>query len=138
MVCLLLLTGCGNSSSAMSDTPPANPAPLAVPLAKPHQKLGVEMHHLNQQRDRSLVKQARQRELLVKDGLLVVQLAYEGAEDSVLQALQELQIPVLSTFPKFQRLDAGLRSYSDLDAVIGIGHVYRIEALTTPMSRAGE
>lgn len=110
-------------------------APLAAPLAKPHKKLGVEMSHLAQSRGASLLKQARQRELLVKEGHLLVQVAYEGREEDLVGLLEGQQIPILHRFSKFQRLDIGLRSYKDLDAVIGLGSIYRIEALSAPMSR---
>lgn len=131
-----LLTGCSaENRTATAEPMPDQPPPSAAPLAKPHQKLGVEMHHLSQQRTTSLVKQARQRELLVKEGMLLVQLAYEGSEEQVVAALESLGIPVVHRFPRFQRLDVSLRSYTDLDAVISLGSVYRIEALRVPMVR---
>lgn len=108
-------------------------APLAVPLARPHKKLGVEMSHLAQNRGASLIKQARLRELMVNSGHLHVQLAYEGREEELLGKLEALKIPVLHSFPRFQRLDVGLRTYKDLDAVITLGSVYRVEALSPPL-----
>ena len=46
-----------------AEGPNEGDSPLAAPLAKPHKKLGVEMHRLSQQRSPGLVKQARQRGL---------------------------------------------------------------------------
>ncbi len=109
---------------------------LAAPLAKPHRKLGVELNRLYHQRELSLLKGARQRQLLVKDGRLLVQIAYEGREEQLIADLDTLQIPILQQFPKFRRLDIGLRSYTELDAVIAMGSVYRIEALVIPLSRS--
>lgn len=131
-----LLSGCSaENRTATAEPMPDQPTSMAAPLAKPHQKLGVEMHHLSQQRTTSLVKQARQRQLLVKEGMLLVQLAYEGSEEQLVAALENLEIPVVHRFPRFQRLDVSLRSYTDLDAVISLGSVYRIEALRAPMVR---
>ena len=123
------------SAKSASDSP-KGATPLAAPLAKPHRKLGVELNSLYLQRELSLLKGARQRQLLVKDGRLLVQVAYEGREEQLISDLETLQIPILQKFPKFKRLDIGLRSYTELDAVIAMGGVYRIEALAIPLSRS--
>ncbi|HCS26886.1 MAG TPA: hypothetical protein DIW43_05505 [Spongiibacteraceae bacterium] len=134
-LCLTLAAACSVEEHAAKAGPSTATSPSAVPLAKPHKKLGVEMHHLSQQRSAGLVEQARQRNLLVKEGLLLVQLAYEGQEAIVADALGGLNIPIMHRFPRFQRLDVGLRSYADLDAVISMGSIYRIEALSVPVVR---
>lgn len=134
-VLLTLVTACSIEEHVANAEPANKTTPSAVPLAKPHKKLGVEMHRLNLQRSANLVEQARQRNLLVKDGLLLVQLAYEGQEALVTEVLDGLGIPVVHRFPRFQRLDVGLRSYTELDAVISLGSIYRIEALRVPVRR---
>ncbi|MFT5033791.1 MAG: hypothetical protein ACI89D_001729 [Bermanella sp.] len=146
LVCLMVATvsACNidnrNIATESSSEPPpkqspSHAEPLAAPLAKPHQKLGVEMHYLVQHRGAGLLKQARERELMVKDGLLRVQLAYEGREADLVAVLEGLQTPIVHRFVKFQRLDIGLRSYKDLDAVISLRAVYRIEAMSSPILR---
>lgn len=135
LLCALVLA-CGAEDQAASAELSEEPAPpIAAPLAKPHKKLGVEMSHLHLQRSSSLVKQARQRGLLVKDGRLLVQLAYEGSEEYLQSTLAEREIPVIQRFPRFQRLDVGLRTYADLDTLIKLGSIYRIEALRAPVVR---
>ena len=71
----------------------ATAEPLAAPLAKPHKKLGVDLHRLVQHRSAGLLKQARERGLMVKDELLRVQLSYEGREADLVASLEGLQIP---------------------------------------------
>jgi len=105
----------------------------AAPPAKPHRKLGPVLASLD--RRESLIVAARAAGLNpTQDGLLV-QIAYEGDASLLETSLSDMGLVVLHRYPRYQRLDVLVRNFSELDAVTGIGGVFRVQAMQTAISR---
>ncbi|MBB3046317.1 hypothetical protein FHR99_000553 [Litorivivens lipolytica] len=69
-----------------------------------------------------------------EEGLLV-QVAYEGDVNPLEASLNALGLTVLHRYPRYQRLDVVISSYAELDAITGLGSVFRVQALPTAITR---
>lgn len=138
-ICSFLLACQSASEAADNPTPtPSGTASLpqktdAVPLAKPHRKLGPLLASMK--RETTLIEEAKTAGLSPTAEGLLVQVAYEGEGDDLEPALNALGLVILHHYPRYQRLDVVVKDYAELDALTGIGSVFRVQALPTAITR---